>query len=232
MEYSVVVPALDERANLEILLPELIRTGDACGADYEVLIVDSDSGDGTREFVKSFGRPEIKYLNEPVRGNLAKAWQRGISAAASGRIVTMDADLCHDPAFVPLLAGALDDADMAIASRYLSTGRSMKSKRFRFEMISRAGQWLSQSALGLPYRDMSHGFRAFKRSAYDEVIARVSSQGNAFMLDFTYAMHAEGLKIIEVPCSYGARVNGREKLNVPVETARFMTFIIRRRMGR
>jgi dolichol-phosphate mannosyltransferase len=177
----------------------------------------------------------VRVLNEPVRGDLARAWRRGIEAATYPAIVTMDADLCHTPAFVPQLLDALDTADMVIASRYLTGGRRMPSKRLRLELISQLGQRLCRVALRLPQADISHGFRAFRREVYDRLRDTVTTPGNAFMMAFTYHAHRAGFPIREIPYTYGARLHGEEHLNVMVESPRFLAFILsewKRRRGK
>jgi dolichol-phosphate mannosyltransferase len=223
---SVVVPALNERSNLDRLIPELAEACMRAGLEWEALIVDSDSEDGTQEMAARFAETlPVRLLNEPVRGDLARAWRRGIEAARYPVIVTMDADMCHSPAFVPDLAAALEECDMAIASRYHSKGRQMRSKPLLFEAVSRGGQWLCRMALRLPLTDMTHGFRAFRREMYDSLRDSITTPGNAFMVALSYQANRRGFSTRELPYRYGVRMHGEEHMNVPVEIRRFLAFI-------
>lgn len=226
---SIVIPALNERKNLERLLPELAAACDGAGIAWEALVVDSSSEDGTREFVEGLGaRMPVRWVNEPERGNLALAWRRGVESARHDVIVTMDADMCHSPEFVPKLARAIDGCDMVIAARYGHAGRQMRSKPLLFEAISRGGQWLCRVGLRLPMTDMTHGFRAFRRKVFDDLRGVITTQGNAFMVALTFYAHRKGFRVREIPYTYGERLHGEEHMNVPVETWRFLEFIFKK----
>ena len=224
---SIIIPALDERPNLELLIP---RISSACGhanIEWEVIVVDSNSKDGTADFIAGFADTlPVRLLNEPVRGDLARAWRRGIEAAKHSRIITMDADLCHAPEFIPELFSALDSADVVIASRYLSRERRKWTKSLHQELASRLGQRFCRWALRLPVTDISHGFRAFRKELYERLKNDITTPGNTFLIAFIYHAHLTGARIREIPYVYGKRIHGKDHLKVSRESMRFFAFTL------
>ncbi len=224
---SIIIPALNERPNLELLIPRIASTCGNANITWEALVVDSDSKDGTADFISGFADTfPVRLLNEPVRGDLARAWRRGIEAAKYPCIITMDADLCHTPEFIPELLAALDSADIVVASRYLSPERRKWTKSLHQELASRFGQRFCRWALRLPSTDISHGFRAFRKELYERLKNDITTPGNTFLIDFIYHAHKSGARIREIPYVYGKRLHGRDHLKVSRESIRFFAFTL------
>jgi dolichol-phosphate mannosyltransferase len=224
---SIIIPALNERQSLELLIPRIASTCDNAKIAWEALVVDSNSEDGTAGCIASLANTlPVRLLNEPVRGDLAKAWRRGIEAAEYPCIITMDADLCHTPEFIPELLAALDSADIVIASRYLSKERRKWTKSLHQELASRLGQRFCRWALHLPSTDISHGFRSFRKELYEQLKNDIKTPGNTFLIDFIYHAHLRGARIREIPYIYGKRLHGRDHLKVSRESMRFFEFTL------
>jgi dolichol-phosphate mannosyltransferase len=224
---SIIIPALNERPNLEQLIPRIATTCDTAKIKWESLVVDSDSTDGTDILLEKLGKTlPVRRLNEPVRGDLARAWRRGIEAAKYPLIITMDADFCHTPEFIPELLAVMDSADMVIASRYLSRERRKWTKSLYHELASRLGQRFCHWVLRLPSNDISHGFRAFRKELYEQLKNDIKTSGNTFMIAFIYYAHKSGARIREIPYIYGKRLYGRDHLKVSREGIRFFAFTL------
>jgi len=224
---SVIIPALNERPNLEILIPRIASTCNNANIAWEALVVDSDSTDGTADFITGLADAlPVRLLNEPLRGDLARAWRRGIEAAKYPFIVTMDADLCHTPEFIPELLKASDSADMVIASRYLDGENRQWTKSLLHELVSRVGQCFCRWALDLSATDISHGFRVFRKELYERLKNDMTTPGNTFMIAFIYHAQRNGARILEIPYVYGKRLHGRDHLKISREGLRFFAFTL------
>ena len=224
---SIIIPALNERQNLELLIPRIASTCGNADIAWEAIVVDSDSKDGTADLIAGFADTlPVRLLNEPVRGDLARAWRRGIEAAKYPFIITMDADLCHSPEFITELLAALDSADVVVASRYLNKERRKWTKSLHQELASRLGQRFCHWALRLPLTDSSHGFRAFRKELYERLKNDITTPGNTFLIDFIYHAHKSGARIREIPYIYGKRLHGRDHLKVSRESIRFFAFVM------
>lgn len=224
---SIIIPALNERLNLEQLIPRTASTCDAGNIEWEVIVVDSNSTDGTDNYLEEVSQKlPVRLLNEPVRGDLARAWRRGIEASRYPCIITMDADLCHTPEFIPQLVKSLDSADMVIASRYLKHKRHQWTKSAYHEIASRLGQQFCRRVLSIPARDISHGFRAFRKELYDQFKNDIKAAGNTFMIAMVYYANRGGYRIREIPFTYGKRLYGKDHLKISREGTRFLAFTL------
>lgn len=224
---SIIIPALNERPNLAQLIPRIASTCDAADIVWEILVVDSDSNDGTDILLNEFAKKiPLRRLNEPARGDLAKAWRKGIENAIYPLIITMDADLCHAPEFIPELVATMTLSDMTIASRYLHHDGRDWTKPLLNELASRLGQRFCRRALRLPFTDISHGFRAFRKELYESIKDDITTPGNTFMIALLYYAHKSGARIREIPYIYGRRLYGKDHLKISRESMRFFAFIL------
>jgi glycosyltransferase involved in cell wall biosynthesis len=210
----VVVPTYDERDNLT----ELLRRLRAAVPDADVLVVDDNSPDGTGQLADSLAAddPQVLVLHRPGKQGLGVAYlagyawglRRGYSA-----FVQMDADLSHLPEQVPDLLRALQDSDMVLGTRWMPGGNVVNWPASR-RWLSRGGNAYTRVVLGLPLRDATGGFRAFRRSALERLsLQHVASAGYCFQVDLaTRAAHA-GLALTEVPITFVERVRGHSKMN-------------------
>jgi dolichol-phosphate mannosyltransferase len=130
-----------------------------------------------------------------------------------GVIVEMDADGSHAPEDLPRLLDALTDADLALGSRYVPGGRVVNWPKYR-ELISRGGGLYSRIALGAKIRDITGGFKAFRREVLEKInIASVASQGYCFQIDLTWRTIEAGFEVVEVPITFTERAVGESKMS-------------------
>jgi dolichol-phosphate mannosyltransferase len=210
----VVIPTYEERDNLEPVLSRL----HAAVPTADVLIVDDASPDGTGELADALAAadPRITVLHRAGKAGLGAAYLAGFAAALRGEyqvVVEMDADGSHPPEDLPALLAALDDADVVIGSRYVPGG-VVRNWPMHRELISRGGNLYSRVALGVPIKDITAGYRAFRRQVLEELdLEEVSSQGYCFQIDMAWRAVQAGFRVREVPITFTERERGRSKMS-------------------
>jgi dolichol-phosphate mannosyltransferase len=203
IDLSVIVPALNEAANLAHLLPKLREVLAGLGICYEVLVVTRQPDQQTRDVVVQSG---VKLVEQSTPG-YGGALLTGFTTASGAYLITMDADLSHRPDFILKLWPRRKEAEINIASRYVPGGRaSMPAARY---LLSRTLNTFFRRGLDLPFQDMSSGFRLYKASA----VRKNSFSGRDFAIlqEILVRGYAEGWKIQEVPFEYEPRKHGRSK---------------------
>jgi len=200
-QLAVVIPAWNERENLELLLPALKEVLAGLGLTAEIVVADGGSHDGTREAAERRGARVVLQEERGYGGALLA----GFAATAAPYIVTMDADLSHRPVFLEEFWKRRDEAEVLIASRYVTGGRADMGW-FR-RLLSRILNRTYRRALSLPLRDLSSGFRMYRRDA----LAGLPLQARDFdvLEEILIRVHCEGWRILEVPFHYMARGSGR-----------------------
>ncbi|HXV94509.1 MAG TPA: polyprenol monophosphomannose synthase [Pseudonocardia sp.] len=210
----VVIPTYDERDNLGPILSRLHAAVPAA----DVLVVDDASPDGTGELADEMAAadPRIRVLHRSGKSGLGAAYLAGFAAALEGEhqvVVEMDADGSHAPEDLPALLEALDEADLVIGSRYVDGGQVLNWPGHR-EWLSRGGNLYSRLALGVPIRDITGGYRAFRRQVLEELdLQQVSSQGYCFQVDVAYRAVQAGFRVREVPITFAERERGSSKMS-------------------
>ena len=210
----VVVPTYNERGTLPELLAG-ITAHDGCG----VLVVDDASPDGTGALADEWAArlpDRVRVLHRTGARGLGRAYADGLAAALeSGApiVCQMDADLSHDPKYLPDLIAALDAADVSIGSRYLN-GISVVNWPLRRIALSTFANAYIRAITGLAVRDCTSGFRCWKR----ETLARVplkglASNGYAFLTEMLFHAAAGGARIAERPIVFVERREGVSKLD-------------------
>jgi len=200
-ELAVVIPALNERENLELLLPALKEVLTGLDLRAEVVVVDGGSHDGTREAAERRGARVVLQQERGYGGAL----RAGFAATTAPYIVTMDADLSHRPVFLEQFWKRRNEAEVLVASRYVAGGKADMG-RFRL-LLSHILNRTYRRALSLPLRDLSSGFRMYRR----DVLAGLTLTARDFdvLEEILIRVHAEGWRIQEVPFHYMARGSGR-----------------------
>ena len=201
MDLSVLIPALNEGNNLKLLLPELRTTLEKLGMVFEILVVDGGSTDDSCAISESAG---ARFLRQS-RNGYGNALSEGFGAARSEYVLTMDADYSHEPSFINTLWEARASADMIVASRYVGGG-SADMSRLR-GVLSRILNRVYRTVLDLPYRDLSSGFRLYRKSSLREVSP--VGGGFDFLPELLVLLYTQGFRIEELPFHYRARMEGR-----------------------
>ena len=211
----VILPTYNEAENLEAVVSAAL----AALPDARVLVVDDGSPDGTGAIADALAAESeaVEVLHRPRKAGLGRAYVAGFAhalRAGAGSVVEMDADLSHDPADLPhLLAPLVAGADVVLGSRYVPGGGLLDWGPAR-RGISRFGCGYARRVLGVPIRDLTGGFKAFRADALEAIdYASVRSQGYAFQVELTYRALRQGLKVVEVPIVFRERERGDSKMS-------------------
>jgi len=210
----VIVPTYQERDNIEQIIEKLFAAVDE---HVHLLVVDDGSPDGTADAVRAAkaGADRTELIERAGKQGLASAYITGFRWALERgyeTVVEMDADLSHDPAAVVGLLAALDDADLAIGSRYVVGGEVVNWSLYR-RALSRAGNLYARLWLGWGVRDSTSGFRAYRCAALAaQDLDSVNSEGYAFQIEMTCRVYFAGGRITEVPITFTERQAGTSKL--------------------
>ena len=205
-QLSVLLPTRNEKDNLELLIPRLDSVLRDIGVPYETIVVDGDSTDGTLAMAR---RCCTLAFQQEGKG-YGLALKQGFEAASGEYIVTLDADLSHDPKFIPSLWANRERADVVVASRYCEGGGA-QAPLFR-RILSHVLNWFFTRSFGVPITDLSSGFRLYKA----DVIKRVEFEGTSYdaLEEILIRIHNDGGRIIEVPFTYLPRVHGTSNANI------------------
>lgn len=211
----VVLPTYNEADTIETLV-EALR--ERVAEPRRILVVDDASPDGTGEIADRLaaGHGDVEVLHREAKAGIGPAYVAGFHAALDGgaeTIVQMDADFSHDPSHLPALLEGLDDADLVIGSRYVSGG-DIHDWGVGRRAISRIGSSYARAALGIGIRDLTGGFKVWRREALEKIrIDEVDAIGYAFQVETTYRAVRAGLRVREVPIEFRDRRVGASKMN-------------------
>jgi dolichol-phosphate mannosyltransferase len=206
LDLSVIIPAHNEGPNLRVLLPQLRALLDGLGITSEVLVVVRDVDDETAEAVGN-GLGTVVRQREPGYGG---ALRTGFSQAAGRYVLTMDADLSHPPSFAADLWRRRDEAEVLIASRYVEGG-SARMPLVR-ALLSRVLNRFFALGLGVPLRDLSSGFRLYRRGALD--LRGVTARDFDVLPEIVVRAYTEGFRVREIPFRYEPRVHGSSNARI------------------
>lgn len=210
----VIIPTYNEAHSLPPLLTRLRAVQPSC----DVLVADDNSPDGTGKVAAEIaaGDPAVHVLHRPRKEGLGAAYIAGFEwglARDYGVLVEMDADGSHRPEELSRLLTALRHADVVLGSRWVPGGRIVHWPRYR-QLLSRGGSTYARLLLGLPIRDVTSGFRAFRSHVLDaELLASVASQGYCFQVDLAHRAVRAGHRVVEVPITFVERAHGDSKMS-------------------
>lgn len=214
-EVWVVLPTYDEAENLEKIVSAI---ADRLPESHRILVVDDNSPDGTGEIADRLARErdDVAVLHRTDKEGIGPAYLAGFAEALAGgasTIVQMDADFSHDPAYLPELIAATRQADLAIGSRYVRGGGVENWGALR-RAISRGGSTYARIMLGVGVRDLTGGFKAWRRKALERIdLDQVATRGYAFQVEMTYRALGAGLEVVEVPIIFRDRDLGASKMS-------------------
>ncbi len=210
----VVIPTYNEAENVRLIVDRLRRA--VPGVD--VLIADDNSPDGTGEIADELAAADtqVHVLHRPGKQGLGAAYLAGFDWArqrAYEAVVEMDADGSHAPEELPKLLDALAEADLVIGSRWVRGGKVVNWPLHRL-VLSQGGNLYTRLALGMPIRDATGGYRAYRLTALDKMDTEtVASQGYCFQVDLAWRAHRNGFRVVEVPITFAERERGASKMS-------------------
>jgi dolichol-phosphate mannosyltransferase len=182
-------------------------------------VVDDASPDGTGKLADQLARESagrVRVLHRQGKLGLGSAYCEGFTYALRNGyecIFQMDADFSHDPQYLPVLRQALNQADVALGSRYVGGGAVCNWALWR-RWLSRAGSAYAAVVLGLPLRDLTSGFKGFRRRALLALdVSAIHSTGYSFQIEVTYRCRCKGMRIVEIPITFEDRRVGQSKMS-------------------
>jgi dolichol-phosphate mannosyltransferase len=222
----VIVPTYNERENL----PTLVKRVLGLPVPVDLLIVDDNSPDGTGQVADDFAaeQSQIQVLHRKEKDGLGRAYCAGFVWALARDyefIFEMDGDLSHNPDDIPRFLEAIQDADLAIGSRYSNGIRVINWPLYRL-MLSIAAAKYVKVITGMPFSDPTGGFKCFRRRALESIdLEAVDSNGYSFQIELTHKIWRQGMWVVEVPIIFTDRFHGTSKMSPKiVREALFVTW--------
>jgi dolichol-phosphate mannosyltransferase len=217
----LILPTYNEAQNLEAMVEAALPRLSEDGVTATILVVDDASPDGTGAIADRLaaGNPAIRVLHRPRKDGLGRAYLAGFAEALAGGaelILQMDCDFSHDPADLPRLIAAAGAADVVLGSRYVPGG-GVENWALRRRIQSRGGCLYARLILGVPVRDLTGGFKCWRREALQRLdLDGVDAHGYGFQIEMTYRAIRAGLTVTEVPIVFRERREGQSKMTARI----------------
>ncbi len=221
MRLAICLPTYNERNNVETVVRQLEAVLADHDLDANVLVVDDASPDGTGALADRLAaaHERVEVLHRPGKEGLGKAYLAGFAHAldrGAERVVVMDADFSHDPADIPRLIAAAAAADLVLGSRYVPGGGVAN-----WGLVRRALSWggcaYARIILGVPVRDLTGGFKCFRRQVLESIdLGQVHADGYGFQIELTYRAVKAGFTVAEVPILFRERRVGQSKVTIRI----------------
>jgi dolichol-phosphate mannosyltransferase len=213
MNALVMIPTYNERDNLPRIVPLVMQH------DVHLLVIDDGSPDGSGDLAEELARQyagRMSVMHRTGRRGLGRSYVDGFRRALEMGVdvaVQMDADLSHDPAYLPALLEATARYDLALGSRYVQ-GISVVNWPLKRLILSTMGNRYVRAITGLPTKDCTAGYRAWRRSAIASLpLDRIASDGYSFQVETLYEAVRAGCRVVEVPIVFVERRQGQSKLS-------------------
>jgi len=231
----VVLPTYNEADNIERLVPAVLER---LPESRRVLIVDDNSPDGTGEIADRLAAEhDVEVVHRTVKEGLGPAYIAGFTHALNGGaelVIAMDSDFSHEPSYLPRLLRAAESADLVLGSRYIPGGGVTEWGKLR-RAISRGGSGYARVMLGVEIRDLTGGFKCYRREVLEAIeLDTLSSKGYAFQVETTYRALRAGFRVVEIPIVFHDRREGSSKMSrgIVAEAAWRVPAMRLRRRGR
>jgi dolichol-phosphate mannosyltransferase len=210
----ICLPTYDERDNVGPITEAIL----AAAPEVEILVIDDGSPDGTGELADAIAarEPRVHVLHRARKEGLGKAYLAGFAwALARGYdlVLEMDADFSHDPRHLPAILAKAAEADVVLGSRYVPGGGTVNWGLGR-RLLSRGGSLYARTVLGLKIRDLTGGFKCFRREVLEAIdLGTVECTGYAFQIELTFRAVRRGFRVAEVPITFADRRVGKSKMS-------------------
>jgi dolichol-phosphate mannosyltransferase len=217
----LILPTYNEAQNIEALVAGSLDRLTEAGVPHRVLIVDDDSPDGTGRIADRLAAEHepVEGLHRERKAGLGRAYVAGFGIALSrgaDLVLEMDSDFSHDPADLPRLIRAAGEADLVLGSRYVPGGGVTDWGPLR-RAVSRGGSWYARTVLGVPVRDLTGGFKCFRRQVLETLdLSRIHADGYAFQIELTYRALESGFTVKELPIVFRDRRVGQSKMTARI----------------
>ena len=209
----VLLPTYNEVENLEAIVRAILQA-----APVDVMVLDDNSPDKTGELGDELASHEarVTIVHRPNKEGLGRAYIDGFKRALDkgyARILQMDADFSHPPAHINELLRLSQDHDLVLGSRWVAGGGTLRWPWYR-RAISRGGSWYARNWLGVSIRDLTGGFKCFRREVLEAIdLSQVDAAGYAFQIEVTFRALQKGFDVVESPFVFAERSRGASKMN-------------------
>lgn len=220
MKITVVTPTYNEAENL----PKLVSALFTLPLDLNLLVVDDNSPDGTGNIADELARQEerLQVMHRPGKLGLRSAYLNAFQQVLqedTDAIVQMDADFSHDPAVLPDMAARINSCDVVIGSRYVEGGSVARRWPKWRKSLSAFGNFYARSILGFPLRDVTTGYRMWRRETLQSMpLERIRSNGYVFLVEMAYLAYCLEYRIQEVPIHFADRRWGKSKMSFKIQS--------------
>jgi len=210
----VIIPTYNELDNIQKLIPDILTVH----PDFNILIVDDGSPDGTGKYVSGLSQKDarIKLIERGKKMGLGTAYVAGFRYMLENNYdlaIQMDADYSHDPKELSKFIDASKDNDLVIGSRYI-TGVNVVNWPLRRLMLSYFANIYSRTITGIPVKDCTGGYKCFKRSVLQSInLEKIKSNGYSFQIEMNYKAWKNGFRILEIPIIFVDRIFGHSKMS-------------------
>lgn len=210
----VIIPTYNERENITELVTRIL----ALDIGARVIIVDDNSPDGTGDIAEELARqnPRVDVIHRPGKLGLGAAYVAGFKqglAAGADRLITMDADFSHDPAYIPALVALADHFHITIGSRYVPQG-GVHNWELRRRFLSWGANAFARTLLGLQANDCTAGFRCYHREVLENIdLDHIFSNGYSFLVELLFRCQRRGFTVGEIPIIFANRTRGQSKIS-------------------
>ena len=211
----ICLPTYNERENLGPITEAILA---ATPPDVDVLVIDDGSPDGTGLLADELAarEPRVHVLHRAKKEGLGKAYLAGFDWALArdyGLVLEMDADFSHDPGYLPAMLAKAQEADLVLGSRYVPGGGTVNWGLGR-KILSRGGSLYARTILGVRIRDLTGGFKCFRREVLEAIeLGTVECSGYAFQIELTYRAILRGFRVAEIPIVFADRRVGQSKMS-------------------
>jgi len=213
----IIIPTYNEMENLPLLMDKIFELQ----PNVHILVVDDNSPDGTGDFAdeKAAADVRVHVLHREGKLGLGTAYIAGFKWALARdypRVFEMDADFSHQPKYLEDFLAASDNADLVLGCRYMKGGGT-ENWTFMRKLTSMGGNLYARSILGLRFKDLTGGFKCFRREVLESIdLDSIDSVGYAFQIELTYRAHKAGFRIAEVPIVFPDRERGASKMSTKI----------------
>jgi dolichol-phosphate mannosyltransferase len=234
----LALPTYNEAENIEAIVEAVLPRLAEAAPEHTLLIVDDNSPDGTGALADRLAveHEAVEVLHRAGKEGLGRAYIAGFHRALDAGaelIMEMDADFSHDPADVPRLIEAAGEADLVLGSRYVEGG-GVSGWAWHRRLLSKGGGLYARVILGVPVRDLTGGFKCFRREVLETIdLDDVQADGYGFQIEMTYRALKAGFRVEEIPIVFHERRAGASKMDsrIAIEAVRKVP-ALRRRMSR
>lgn len=216
---GIVIPTYNERENILILIPRIFEICKKNRINASVLVVDDNSPDGTALVAKNLGKKfPVDVIVRGKKLGIGSAYIVGFEKFLNKNvdaIIQMDADISHDPKYIPnMLKKLRSGCDIIVGSRYVKGG-ARKNWGMHRKLISRGQNILTKIFLDMPVKDVTSGYRIYKTNALHSIdLRKIKSRGFSFQVEILYKLISKGFSVYEIPIKFSNRKFGKSKLSM------------------